>query len=656
VIAFAAPAVASAEIFCVHSPLDCVGTTSANLQAALNAADANGAGTDTINLGVGLFNDGPAVDVAGNPVDIIGTAANQTAIRSSSNAASLVILDIEEPTSTISHLRVHHTSTSVNATGIVLKGTATDVLVDNDNFTTQFDGVRMVGTQAILRNSVVTLLYPANTQNRAVFVTAGSTAQVRESNLQGTIGVLADGDTTVRRSLIRATIGVLVSSGATAGVSDTLIQVPGPYASNFIHSALSPEGTGTSVVNATRVTAYAGDGQGYGVWVAPNGGAGNNASANLKSTVVHGFGNSIYAQETGGGDSSAVDTSYSAYDLGTASIDAGATYTHANSVDLADLDPGFVNAAHGDFRLRFDSPLIDHGDPGDTQPAPLICLLFGCSDFGGLVRRVDGDGNGSTIVDIAANEYQRRAPLAMAKATPASVTSRELISFDASGSSDPDADALTYAWSFDDGGSTTGSVASHAFATTGDHNGTVTVTDSTGLTATAVATVSVAQPQTGTTGSGGGGSDTPPPANPSVADLTAPVITGARADPARFGVARGPTALVARLARGTRFRFTLSEHAAVTIVIQRARPGRRLGKRCVAPSPRFKRARRCTRFAKTGTLRRRDLGPGSVAVAFTGRLGRRALKPGAYRALISAVDAAGNKSAAQRAKFRIALR
>jgi hypothetical protein len=40
-------------------------------------------------------------------------------------------------------------------------------------------------------------------------------------------------------------------------------------------------------------------------------------------------------------------------------------------------------------------------------------------------------------------------------------------------------------------------------------------------------------------------------------------------------------------------------------------------------------------------------------VRFSGRIGRRALRPGRYRLAVRAVDAAGNRSAARSAAFRI---
>ena len=51
-------------------------------------------------------------------------------------------------------------------------------------------------------------------------------------------------------------------------------------------------------------------------------------------------------------------------------------------------------------------------------------------------------------------------------------------SFDATGSSDPDGDALTYAWTFGDNATGTGATASHVYEGTGTRNVTLTVSDS----------------------------------------------------------------------------------------------------------------------------------------------------------------------------------
>jgi hypothetical protein len=120
-----------------------------------------------------------------------------------------------------------------------------------------------------------------------------------------------------------------------------------------------------------------------------------------------------------------------------------------------------------------------------------------------------------------------------------------------------------------------------------------------------------------------------------------------------FAVAGAGTPIAARVSRGTHFRYTLSEAARVTLTIQRALAGRRKGAKCVRPSPQLKRAKRCTRYHTTGTLTRAATN-GANSTTFTGRIGRRALPPGTYRAIITATDAAGNRSTPTAARFRIA--
>jgi PKD domain len=56
---------------------------------------------------------------------------------------------------------------------------------------------------------------------------------------------------------------------------------------------------------------------------------------------------------------------------------------------------------------------------------------------------------------------------------------------------DPDGDAVTLAWTFDDGTTATGGRVAHAWTTSGSHTATVTATDATGLTASRTLTVAV---------------------------------------------------------------------------------------------------------------------------------------------------------------------
>jgi virginiamycin B lyase len=153
------------------------------------------------------------------------------------------------------------------------------------------------------------------------------------------------------------------------------------------------------------------------------------------------------------------------------------------------------------------------------------------------------------------------------------------------------------------------------------------------------------KPGGGGTGGGGTGkvSDTFPPR----------FLNGASFDPARFRVASGSTPVSAKSApKGSTLAYALSEASTVTILIERKAAGRRSGGSCKAPSTKNKGARPCTRYLTAGTLSRRGL-QGGNEIAFTGRIGRRALKPGSYRATVTAKDAAGNKSKTSTAGFTI---
>jgi hypothetical protein len=127
-----------------------------------------------------------------------------------------------------------------------------------------------------------------------------------------------------------------------------------------------------------------------------------------------------------------------------------------------------------------------------------------------------------------------------------------------------------------------------------------------------------------------------------VVDRIPPALTRVELARDRFVVAGGPTAIDAA-GRGTAFRFTLSERGVVTIRIERARLGRRVGRPCLAATRARRRRPGCTRLTAAGVLTRR-LAAGRRSVPFSGRLGRRALVPGRYRATITERDFSGNVS------------
>jgi hypothetical protein len=185
------------------------------------------------------------------------------------------------------------------------------------------------------------------------------------------------------------------------------------------------------------------------------------------------------------GSTANITTDYSDYSE-TAPPAAGAgTLTETNRLSVV---PGFLSTT--DFHLRSDSPLIDAGDPVGLGASEST------TDASEQPRITDGDGNCSPRRDIGAYEFQPgpRAPHAAASAAPTTALTGQAVTFDAAGSCDADGDALTYSWTFDDGGGAPGASLQRSFSAAGLHFGTVTVSDSTGRSATATAAVFVTAP------------------------------------------------------------------------------------------------------------------------------------------------------------------
>ncbi|MFD3533298.1 PQQ-dependent sugar dehydrogenase, partial [Streptomyces sp. NPDC058664] len=83
------------------------------------------------------------------------------------------------------------------------------------------------------------------------------------------------------------------------------------------------------------------------------------------------------------------------------------------------------------------------------------------------------------------------APVAQAKANVTSGTAPLTVSFSSAGSSDADGDALSHAWTFGDGGTSTAANPSHTYTANGRYTATLRTTDTTGKSATASVLITV---------------------------------------------------------------------------------------------------------------------------------------------------------------------
>ncbi len=138
-------------------------------------------------------------------------------------------------------------------------------------------------------------------------------------------------------------------------------------------------------------------------------------------------------------------------------------------------------------------------------------------------------------------------------------------------------------------------------------------------------------------------------------DTTPPQLS-ASLSRSRFRVGRDATALGARSTpAGTRLRWRVSEPATIRAAFNRAERGRRVGGHCVKQTRRNRSARPCRRMVAEGVLTR-SAAAGAGGLAFSGRVGRRALRLGRHRVVLIATDQARNRSVSVALPFRIVPR
>ena len=109
----------------------------------------------------------------------------------------------------------------------------------------------------------------------------------------------------------------------------------------------------------------------------------------------------------------------------------------------------------------------------------------------------------STTIVVGGGGSTNQPPTASFTASPTSGTAPLSVSFNSSGSSDPDGNIVSRSWSFGDGTNGSGSSPSHTYSDAGSYTVRLTVTDDDGATDTSSRTISVSS-NGGGSGSGGG--------------------------------------------------------------------------------------------------------------------------------------------------------
>ena len=622
--AFAASA--PAAVYCVDpaSPAGCDhvespgGTT--GLAAAFAAANGDSA-ADTIEIGAGVYT-GPFAATAGaGALTVIGAASTGAAATTLTvTADGQTALALAVAGSSVSHVHLELPN-QTGDTALDLNGAASDVVIDDPSGSTQAIGVDMNHPDSF--SGTIRLGDGASSTGINRTANGSGAETVSDSTIFATEGVSAtSGNWTIDHSKVAAlNYGVQAATGnngtgvpAVVAIDDSLIRVTTADISTCgaIVPCFALGVSGSSTINGDRLTVVGAGQQIAGAW-ALGAISAETATLNLDSTVVSGFTPALKCSQSNGGTATlTADYSDFATPVATAGGCAAPPAAHNTSAS-----PDFVT---GGFELKWDSPLIDASDPHAAfLPRP--------TDLDGNPRVVDGNGDGSAVLDIGAFEYQRRAPSVTAQAVAQGPVATA-IPFAVKQASDPDpGDTLTFTWNFDDGGTATGAQVTHVFATPGTHTGTVTATDPTGLAAMSSATVVIVVRPTRTT---------PTPA-PQITHLTQTHTRWREGSKLARLAHRSRTRPV-----GTTFSFTLNTPAALKLIFTQSASGRRVGKRCVAPSRANRNKRACQRTITSGTVSFASAGAGTAKITFQGRLSRhKKLRPGRYKLTVAATNATG---------------
>ncbi len=178
-----------------------------------------------------------------------------------------------------------------------------------------------------------------------------------------------------------------------------------------------------------------------------------------------------------------------------------AQYPDSQTEDLGGCQTCHQQPGGGSFNV-FGQDLADNGAAG----AGTSCTAVDVAAALVAIEQLDSDGEGNSNIDEITASAQpgwcvesqgsscvnsagtppavlldpvpsNAAPFAVAGGPYSGEAGTTLIQFDGSGSSDPDGDALTFAWDFGDGNTTTGMMPTHTYASAGDFQVSLVVND-----------------------------------------------------------------------------------------------------------------------------------------------------------------------------------
>lgn len=152
---------------------------------------------------------------------------------------------------------------------------------------------------------------------------------------------------------------------------------------------------------------------------------------------------------------------------------AGTVLATANPVDALNAGISVALPAAGTYYLAVQG--TGKGDP----------LTTGYTSYGSI---------GQYALSASYATAGSQAPTAAITASTLRGTAPLVVNFSGTGSTDPDGSLVAYDWTFGDGGTASGSTASHTYAAAGSYSAQLRVTDNSGLSATSSVSITVDPP------------------------------------------------------------------------------------------------------------------------------------------------------------------
>ena len=144
--------------------------------------------------------------------------------------------------------------------------------------------------------------------------------------------------------------------------------------------------------------------------------------------------------------------------------------------------------------VRLDGALIGGTTPLEISSVTPVAHTVQISRSGYVTetRTATVSAGLTTTVDVTLTPIStNQPPVASFTHSPTSPVAGVSVDFNATASSDPDGSIVSYSWDFGDGGTASGAVVTHAFATNGAYSVTLTVTDNEGASDSEAKTIVV---------------------------------------------------------------------------------------------------------------------------------------------------------------------